>query len=381
MVKRLAILGSTGSIGRSTLDVVARHPDRFEVVALAGGSDVELLAQQVSRFHPKLVSTRTEEGARELQQRLPRVDIGWGDDGVNAVAAYASSDLVVSAIVGSAGLVPTIRALESGKNIALANKETLVAAGELVMSLAKQKHLTILPIDSEHSAIHQSLVGHRREDVKRLIITASGGPFRTTPQDALERVTVDEALKHPNWSMGKKITIDSATMMNKGLEVIEAHWLFGIPADNNDVVVHPQSILHSLVEYCDGCTVAQLGLPDMRAPIAYALSYPERVTSGVGPLDLVALKSLTFESVDHQRFPALSLAMRALTTGRSMPAVLNAANETAVYAFLNRQISFLDIPRSVEAVMNEHDPHSLTSVEDVLDTDQWARAHAREHCS
>lgn len=381
MVKHIAILGSTGSIGRSTIDVVQRHPDRFEIVALAGGNHVDLLAEQVRLLRPRLVSIGTEEGAKQLRSQLREpVDVVWGDAGTCAVATCSDADLVVSAIVGAAGLVPTAAAIEAGKTIALANKETLVAAGSVITELAARHQVNIIPIDSEHSAIHQSLAGHRRQDVKRLLITASGGPFRLKSMDELETVTIDEALRHPNWSMGQKITVDSATLMNKGLEVIEAHWLFGVAPSQIDVVVHPQSIIHSMVEYCDGCVVAQMGVPDMRGPIAYALSYPERVESGMEQLDLLKLKSLTFEPVDHERFPSLKLAYQALKRGGSLPAVLNAANEIAVQAFLNHHLRFVDIPRLVAQVMEEHDIHPLTSIEDVLEVDTWARARGRQLC-
>ncbi|MBI4126725.1 MAG: 1-deoxy-D-xylulose-5-phosphate reductoisomerase [Deltaproteobacteria bacterium] len=381
MVKRIAILGSTGSIGRRTIDVARRHPDRFEIVASAAGNHIDLVAEQVRLLRPRLVSVGTEEGAKQLRALLSEpVDIVWGDAGVRAVATFSEAHLVVSAIVGAAGLVPTAAAIEAGKTIALANKETLVAAGSVITELATRHRVEIIPIDSEHSAIHQSLAGHRRLDVKRLIITASGGPFRLKSMDELATVTIDEALHHPNWSMGQKITVDSATLMNKGLEVIEAHWLFGVAPAQIDVVVHPQSIIHSMVEYCDGCVVAQMGVPDMRGPIAYALSYPERVESGMEQLDLLKLKSLTFEPVDHERFPSLKLAYQALKRGGSLPAVLNAANEIAVHAFLNQHLRFVDIPRLVAQVMEEHDAHPLTSIEDVLEVDTWARARGRHLC-
>jgi 1-deoxy-D-xylulose-5-phosphate reductoisomerase len=309
-MKNISILGSTGSIGQSTLDVVARHPDRFGVVGLAEGHDVELLAKQIERFHPKVVSVRDPESANRLRGLLGshRPEILSGIEGACAVASMSEAQMVVSAIVGAAGLLPTMRAIESRKNVALANKETMVVAGEIVSSLAEEMGVKILPVDSEHAAIHQSLVGHRREDVTAIHLTASGGPFLKATREEMERAGPEEAIKHPRWSMGAKITIDSATMMNKGLEVIEARWLFNVPSDRIRVVIHPQSIVHSLVEYKDGCVVAQLGVPDMRAPIAYAIAWPERVESGVERLDLSKVGDLTFEEPDCERFPCLRLA-------------------------------------------------------------------------
>ena len=380
MKKTIAILGSTGSIGQSTLEVVAHHPDRFLVAALAGGKNIHLLAEQIRRFHPRLVSVTQESDVPRLRELISesRTEIVWGQEGLCQVATCPDANLVVSAIVGSAGLEPTMAAIAAGKNIALANKETLVIAGALVTRLAREKGVTLLPIDSEHSAIHQSIAGHRFGDIRRILLTASGGPFRQTSTKELESVTVAQALAHPNWSMGRKITIDSATLMNKGLEVIEATWLFDLPAEKIEVVIHPQSIIHSLVEYCDGCMLAQLGLPDMRAPIAYALASPERIASGVPFLDLTRVASLTFESVDHRRFPGLSLAYRALAAGESMPAVFNAANESAVAAFLEERISFLAIARVVEETMSRHSPQRLSSIEEVMEIDTWARRQARE---
>jgi 1-deoxy-D-xylulose-5-phosphate reductoisomerase len=378
-MKRLSILGSTGSIGTSTLDVVARHPERFRVVGLAEGHDVVLLARQVEQFRPSLVSVRDAASAERLRGllRTCRPDIVFGIEGACAVAQLADAEMVVSAIVGAAGLRPTLCALEAGKDLALANKETMVAAGALVSKLAAEKRVSILPVDSEHAAIHQSLVGHRREDVVALHLTASGGPFLRTGVAEMERATPAQASAHPRWSMGAKITIDSATLMNKGLEVIEAHWLFGVPADAIHVVVHPQSIVHSLVEYRDGCVVAQLGVPDMRAPIAYAISWPERVESGVARLDLASVGSLTFEPPDRERFPCLGLAYAALREGGSMPAVLNGANEVAVEAFLAGRLGFTKIARVVEATMQAHAPRTLASVDDVAAADRWAREKAR----
>ncbi|HTG82983.1 MAG TPA: 1-deoxy-D-xylulose-5-phosphate reductoisomerase, partial [Geobacteraceae bacterium] len=289
----------------------------------------------------------------------------------------AEIDMVVAAIVGAAGLVPTAAAIKAGKDVALANKETLVTAGRLIMEMVEEQGVKLYPVDSEHSAVFQSLQGHRGEDVKRIILTASGGPFLNYPAEKLAQVSVADALNHPNWSMGKKITIDSATMMNKGLEVIEARWLFDVPAQRIAVNIHPQSIIHSMVEYVDGCVMAQLGVPDMKAPIAYALTYPERVPTGVKPLDLTELSGLSFFNPDHNRFPALKLAYRALEGGESLPAVLNAANEVAVEAFLGGMIRFTEIPTVIERTMNLHHPHSFATIEDVLIADRWGRDTAR----
>jgi 1-deoxy-D-xylulose-5-phosphate reductoisomerase len=379
-MKKISILGSTGSIGVSTLDIVAAHPDRFEVVAMSAGNNLDLLCEQIERFSPKLVAVIAEESARKLGTMLKgkKPDILYGVPGMIAVATAAESEMVVAAIVGAAGLVPTAAAVKAGKDLALANKETLVTAGHLIMGMVKEKGVRLYPVDSEHSAVFQSLQGHRREDVRRVILTASGGPFFSYPKEQLEKVTVKEALNHPNWSMGRKITIDSATMMNKGLEVIEAKWLFDLPAEKISVHIHPQSIIHSMVEYVDGCVMAQLGVPDMKAPIAYALTYPERVETGVRPLDLTALSGLTFFAPDCDRFPALRLAYQAMKAGESMPAVLNAANEVAVEAFLNGKIRFIDIPAIIEKTMNAHTPQGVATIEEVLLIDRWGRDKAHE---
>lgn len=378
MMKSLSILGSTGSIGLSTLDVVRRHPDRFSVAGLAEGHDVEALSRQIREFNPSIVSVRDEASAAQLRDMLDGnlPEICWGIDGAARVGEAEEADMVVSAIVGAAGLVPTVRAIKAGKDIALANKETLVVAGQLVSDLVRKHNVRLLPVDSEHSAIFQSLEGHRTEDIERIILTASGGPFRTTPAEELLRVGPEQALKHPQWDMGAKITIDSATLMNKGLEVIEAHWLFGMPADRIGVVVHPQSIIHSMVEYIDGCVMAQLGAPDMRAPIAYALSFPERCESGIQKLDLTKVATLTFEEPDTERFPSLRLAFDALRAGGTYPAVLNAANEIAVASFLDRQIGFTDIPAIVEKTMDAHKPENTVDLDHYLAVDRWARETA-----
>ena len=379
-MKKLSILGSTGSIGVSTLEIVASHPDRFQVVALTAGNNMELLRKQIALFSPQVVSVMNEKLARELARSLPsaKTEILHGVPGLIAAATAADAEMVVAAIVGAAGLVPTAAAIRAGKDVALANKETLVTAGGLIMKMVKEKRVNLYPVDSEHSAVFQSLQGHRGKDVKRIILTASGGPFLTMPLHELSQVSVVDALNHPNWSMGQKISIDSATMVNKGLEVIEARWLFDVPGDRISVNIHPQSIIHSMVEYIDGCVMAQLGVPDMKAPIAYALTYPERVASGVKPLDLTVLSGLTFFNPDHLRFPALQLAYRAMADGDSMPAVLNAANEVAVEAFLTGKIGFTAIPAAIERTMDVHQSHSLGTIEEVLSVDRWAREKTRE---
>jgi 1-deoxy-D-xylulose-5-phosphate reductoisomerase len=376
-MKKLAILGSTGSIGISTLDVVARNPDKFQVVALAEGHDPARLFEQIKQFRPRLVSVRDKDASEKLKG-LGKIDckVVFGIEGACEVAAHPDAGLTVSAIVGAVGLRPTYSAIEAGKNVALANKETLVAAGPLVMRRVRERGVRLIPIDSEHSALFQSLTGHNHGEVRRLILTASGGPFRDYTAGQLKRVTLEQALKHPNWNMGAKITIDSATMMNKGLEVIEARWLFDIPAEKIDAVIHPQSIVHSMVEYIDGAVVAQLAVPDMRGPIAYALAYPERVESGAEFLDLTKLEKLTFSRPDLEKFRCLKLAYDAAREGGSVPCVLNAANEAAVAAFLARKIKFLDIPRIVEDVISRHNKVEFTSLEDVLAADRWARSEA-----
>ena len=379
-MRSLSILGSTGSIGLSTLDVVRQHPEKFTIAGLAVGQDVVKLAEQIKEFRPKAVSVRNEEAAKALSTLLGeyKPEIYHGSEGAATIAAAEGCDMVVSAIVGAAGLVPTVNAIKAGKHIALANKEVLVVAGQLVSDLVKKYKVELLPVDSEHSAIFQSLEGHRSEDVERIILTASGGPFRNTPAEELKHVRPEQALKHPQWSMGAKITIDSATMMNKGLEVIEAHWLFNMPAEKIGVVVHPQSIIHSMVEYIDGCVIAQLGAPDMRAPIAYALAWPARCPSGIQKLDLTKIGKLTFEEPDMVRFPALRLAFDALKAGRTYPAVLNAANEIAVAAFLDKKIGFTDIAATVEKTMQTHDPYNPVELEDYLQADRWARDTAKK---
>jgi len=380
-MKRLAILGSTGSIGRNALAVAAAHPEEFRVVGLAAGKNLAVLAEQVRAVGPARVSVQDEEAARELKALLKgetSVEILAGSEGAVAVAADVNADLVVSAMVGAVGLEPTMAAIEAGKTVALANKETLVAAGSLVMAAVAKNGAALIPVDSEHSAIFQALEGQRREDVRRLWLTASGGPFRTWPRERLAGATPEQALKHPNWSMGAKITIDSATMMNKALEVIEAGVLFGLPVSRIEVWIHPQSIIHSLVEFVDGSVLAQLGWPDMKLPIAYALTYPRRLPLNAEPLDLGKVASLTFERPDLERFPSLRLGYEAGEIGGTMPAVLNAANEVAVAAFLEGRLDFPGIPRVVAGAMAAHTPEGLTSLGQVLEVNRWAREAAWE---
>jgi len=381
-VKRIALLGSTGSIGGQTLDVVAQFPERFCVTALAAGRRVEKLADQVRRFAPAKVAVAEEAGAQELRERLgPHpVEILVGEAGLQAVATHAA-DVVVAGLVGAIGLAPTLAAIRAGRDIALANKEVMVMAGALVNREVARHGVRLLPVDSEHSAIFQALEGQRREDVSRILLTASGGPFRTWSADRIALASVEEALNHPNWDMGPKISVDSATLSNKGLEVIEARWLFGVPPEQIAVVVHPQSIVHSLVEYVDGSVLAQLGLPDMRGPIAYALAYPERVPVRVPRLDLAAVGRLDFEEPDTKRFPCLDLAFRALAGAEAGPAVFNAANEESVAAFLAGVIPFLGIASVnggvLEAFLAEHRGEQVQNLAAVLEADAWARGEAR----
>jgi 1-deoxy-D-xylulose-5-phosphate reductoisomerase len=378
-VKRLAILGSTGSIGVNTLDVVRQFPDRFEVISLSAGLNIRLLKQQILQFRPKIVSVLNKELSEALQRDLsdPSIKIIHGVEGLIEVATHPEVDQVVAAIVGAVGLIPTLSAIKTGKAIALANKEPLVMAGKIVTEEARKNNAQILPVDSEHSAIFQALLGHQIEDVRRLILTASGGPFLNVPLSRLQEVTVKEALNHPRWEMGRKITIDSASLMNKGLEVIEARWLFGIPAEKIVVQIHPQSVVHSMVEYIDGSIVAQMGIADMRIPISYALSFPQRLRLNMPPLDLPQCGALTFLSPDANRFPCLQLAYRSIEIGETMPAVLNAANEVAVNAFLEGSLKFTEIPMLLRRVMEEHDIKKVQTTEDILRADHWARERAK----
>jgi len=377
-VKKIVILGSTGSIGTQALDIVARHPDKFQVVGLAAGNNADLVREQIIKFQPTLVSVAQEDTARALQQHFPKIKILVGNEGHCEVARHPEADFVISAIVGAAGLSPTIAAIDAGKTVGLANKESLVIAGELMTRKAREKGVLLFPIDSEHSAVFQSIVGNRLQDVKRIILTASGGPFFQRSKESFATITVEEALKHPNWKMGPKITIDSATLMNKGLEVIEAAWFFDRSPEKIEVHIHPQSIIHSMVEYIDGSVMAQLGVPDMRCAISYAMAYPERVESGVKSLDLTEVGTLSFFKPDPEKFPSLGLAYRALKEKGTMPAVLNAANEIAVERFLKKEIRFTDIPVLVERTMNQHRLGPLKTLEDVLAADRWARETARK---
>lgn len=380
-MKTLSLLGCTGSIGRNVLAVVRQHPDRFRVAALAAGRNVELLAEQILEFQPECVSVGDSFVRETLADRLParwRSKILCGVEGNCTVATLAETNMVVSAVVGSVGLLPVLAAIAAGKDIGLANKETLVMAGRLIMNAIQSSGVQLLPIDSEHSAIFQALEAGRREDVARIILTASGGPFRTKGLAELQSVTPDEALAHPNWSMGRKISIDSATLMNKGLEVIEARWLFDVPAAQIEVLVHPQSIVHSLVEFRDGSVVAQLGIPDMKIPIAYALSYPERLDLGLSPLSLADCGGLSFEQPDLDRFPALRLAYEALSMGGVMPAALNAANEVAVAAFLDGAIGFTRIAEVVGAVLQKTCQADELDLEAIVAADLAARTAAED---
>jgi len=378
-VKAITLLGSTGSIGTQTLDIVREYPGKFRVVGLAAGRNAELLAQQIREFRPEIVAICDETQLGAVREAIADLDqpptLLAGNDGVVEVARYGDSEAVVTGIVGCAGLLPTIAALEAGKHIALANKETLIAGGPVVLPLIQKHGVKLLPADSEHSAIFQCLQGVPEGGLRRILLTASGGAFRDLPVEKLASVTVADALKHPNWTMGRKITIDSATLMNKGLEVIEAHFLFGLDYDHIEIVIHPQSIIHSLIELEDTSVLAQLGLPDMRLPLLYAMSYPERISTDWERLDLVKCAQLTFREPDHQKYPCMRLAYAAGRAGGSMPAVLNAANEQAVELFLQEKISFLDIPRLIETVCDRHqaDNRSQPSLDDILAADQWAR--------
>ncbi|MCP9438851.1 MAG: 1-deoxy-D-xylulose-5-phosphate reductoisomerase [Nitrospira sp.] len=377
-MKSIIILGSTGSIGTNTLDIVRRFPEDFRVVGLTAGGNIEKLEAQIRSFKPQFVAVSSETSAALLRARctdLP-VDILAGEEGIATVAALPEAELVISAIVGAAGLVPTLAAIRSGKHIALANKEPMVMAGKLMQAEARKHGVRIFPVDSEHSAIFQSLEGHRLQDVRRLILTASGGALWSLTKEQLSDVTPERALQHPNWKMGSKITIDSATLMNKGLEVIEARWLFDIPESRIDVLIHRESIIHSLVEYEDRSMIAQLGLPDMRTPISYAMRYPERMPLDLPSLDLTEIGKLTFCKPDHDRFPCLSLGYESLRIGGTMPAAMNAANEVAVEAFLNGDIRFIEIPDVIRHTMDAHHPRDLADLEDALEADRWAREKA-----
>lgn len=377
MAKNISILGSTGSIGTQTLEVV-KEIGSISVKAMSTNVNIELFEKQIRQFKPELVCVMNEEKAKELENRISdmKITVLSGMEGLKAVATHEKSDTVVNSVVGNIGLEPTAEAIKNKKDIALANKETLVTSGELIMKLVKENNVNMYPVDSEHSAIFQSLQGNEENNIRQILLTASGGPFRK--RDSLDDVTVEQALNHPNWSMGKKITIDSATLMNKGLEVIEAKWLFNVPLEKITVVVHPQSIIHSMVEYEDGAIIAQLGVPDMKVPIQYALTYPKRVKNSFEKLDIFSVSSLTFEKPRTDKFRCLTLAYDAIKTGGTMPAVMNAANEIAVAAFLNRRIGFTDIPKVIEKTMNKHKVIGNYTLDDVLNADKEARKYSEE---
>lgn len=381
-MKRVTILGSTGSIGRNALDIIARHRDRFKVFALAAGTSIDLIEEQIKAFEPELVAIADEKSAAELRKRVNgRLEVLGGEQGINMVAAYSESDFVLSAMVGFSGLIPTINAIKAGKVVGIANKETLVAAGNIVMREAEKHGSKILPVDSEHSAIFQCLEGQDKRYLRRIILTASGGPFIGKKTAELKEVRFEDAMLHPNWKMGKKVTIDSATLMNKGLEVIEASRLFGLSPDHIDVLIHPQSIIHSMVEFNDGGILSQMSLPDMRGPIGYALSYPERLDDTVSSLDLAALGKLTFYRPDTETFPCLDHAYAALKAGGTMPAALNAANEITVTAFIEGRISFNNIPVIINRTMQAHESMQDTDLGVVIEADRWAREKAAGYIS
>jgi len=380
-MKNITLLGSTGSIGTSALKIIEANKDKYRVIALTGGRNIDLLEEQVRRFRPWGVAVLEEGLADILRTRLSgdiKTEVFSGGEGFVHLATLGETDTVISAMAGAAGLVPTYAAVEEGKNIALANKETMVMAGELVMNRAQEKGVSVRPIDSEHCAIFQCLQGHPGEDLNRIILTASGGPFRDFSAEDMASVTPEQALRHPNWNMGKKITIDSATLMNKGLETIEAKWLFGLNMDQISIVVHPQSIVHSMVEYKDGSIIAQMGVPDMMIPISYALSFPHHLETPLPFLKIEEVGSLNFEKCERERFKCLDLALRAADIGGSMPAVMNGANEIAVEAFLGNMIEFLQIPVLIEKTMNAHETFPLDGIESVMGADIWAREKGRE---
>lgn len=380
-MKHLSILGSTGSIGRNTLDIVKMFPQQFAVTALAAKSNVALLAEQIEMFEPEIAVVFDETCARQLKDRLTggnRVEVLFGQESYCTAASHETVDITLTAVVGAAGLEPTLAAIDAGKTIALANKETLVMAGDIVIKRANENGIPILPVDSEHSAIYQCLEGQRTDDVDKILLTASGGPFLDLPLNKFADITIDDALQHPNWKMGKKITIDSATLMNKGLEVIEAKHLFGVSGEMIEVVVHPQSIIHSMVAYKDGSIIAQLGIPDMKTAIAYALSYPQRLALNQPLPDFSGKQALTFQAPDLEKFPCLALAFKACERGGTLPAVLNAANEVAVNAFLDQELAFMDIAAIIDETMAKHPVVADPNLCEVLSADQWARAQARD---
>ena len=376
-MKKISILGSTGSIGTQTLDVVRKNKDKFEVVAISANSSIDLLLEQILEFNPKYVAVYNEESAKKLKDMIPNnidIEILSSMEGLVKICELEEVDIVLTAVVGMIGLVPTMAAIKAKKTIALANKETLVTAGEIVMREAKKNNVEILPVDSEHSAIFQCLNGERKKNIEKIILTASGGPFRGKKKEELIKVTKNEALKHPNWDMGRKISIDSSTLMNKGLEVIEAKWLFDVDVEDIDIVVHPQSVIHSMVSFRDSAVMAQLGCPDIRLPIEYALTYPERSKTDFERLDLAKIATLTFEKPDMETFPCLKLAFKALKLGGTYPAVLNSANEVLVNEFLDDKIGFYDIPYYIERSLDQHNNRSNPTLEDILEVDKETRA-------
>ncbi len=376
--KNIAILGSTGSIGKSSLEVIEQFPEQFKVTYLTTNTNIDELCKQVQKFKPKGIVVSNKESFTKCKNIFDKkLEILEGEHGLAEIVQREDVDIVISSLVGFAGLVPTIQAIKAKKKIALANKETLVVAGELMMNLAQQHNVSLLPVDSEHSAIFQCLVGEKNNDIHKIILTASGGPFRTKTHEELQHVTVEQALKHPNWNMGKKITIDSATLMNKGLEVIEAHWLFNLPSKKIEVLIHPQSIIHSMVEFVDGSIKAQLGVPDMKIPIQYALTYPERMQTNFPRISFTELQTMTFFEPDTKKFPCLRLAFESLTAGKTTTTVLNAANEIAVERFLQKEITFTQIPQLIYSVLEKHQPLSPT-LENIIETDMWARTIAKE---
>jgi len=380
-LKNICLLGSTGYIGTNSLTVIRKNPDEYRVIALGAGKNLDILAEQIKEFEPRFAAVINSDLARELKARLNNrfdTEVLYGTEGYAQIAALPEVDVVIAAMTGSSGLLPTYSAIRAGKDVALANKEALVIAGSVLTSESQRVGVHIVPIDSEHSAIMQSIQGHMREDLKKIILTGSGGPFKDYSMEELSRATPEAALKHPNWRMGKKITIDSATMMNKGIEAIEAKWLFEIDVDQIEILVHPQSIVHSLVEYVDGSIIAQLAFPDMGIPISYALSYPRHLKGDLPTLDLLEIGSLSFEKPDTNRFRCLQLALTAGKIGQSMPAVLSGSNEIAVSAFLGGKIGFLDIPQVVEKTMERHQVFPINSIDQAVEADRWAQSVARE---
>lgn len=378
-MKRIVILGSTGSIGRSALDVIKRHRDLFKVTGLAAGSNIDLLEEEIRTFHPEVVAVADHDASERLRKRVGNiVEILSGEDGINAVASYSNSDFVLSAMVGFSGLLPTLSAIRAGKTIGLANKETLVVAGEIIMREARSRGIMILPVDSEHCAIFQCLEGRKRDHLKRIILTASGGPFINRKIEEFRNIRPEDALKHPRWNMGKKVTIDSSTLMNKGLEVIEASRLFDLGPGEIDVVIHPESIVHSMVEFIDGAIISQQSVPDMRGPIAYALSYPERLSNVIPSLDLTDIGTLSFFKPDLDKFPCLRYAYDALREGGTMPSVLNASNEVAVNAFLEGMIHYDEIPVIIDKTMSSHTIIKDPTLSDIIEADHWARLRSEE---